>query len=198
MKLLPGLPLVRCFALLGMVLVLAACAFDMRDQPRVDALEASRFFADGASIRPAMADTVARGALQLDEHLATGRVNGGFATSFPFTVTLTTLERGQERYEIFCTPCHGVLGDGQGVITQYGMDVPISFHDPALRDEPAGYYFSLITNGTRTMPSYGGRIAPEDRWAIIAYIRALQLSQDVDIEQLAPEDLSRLGNPETP
>ena len=189
---------VRCFALLGMVLVLAACAFDMRNQARVDALEASAFFADGASIRPAVADTVARGELQLDEHLYNGQVNDAFAISFPFTVTLTTLERGQERYEIFCTPCHGTLGDGQGVITTYGLEAPTSFHDPALRDEPAGYYFSLITNGTRRMPSYGGRIAPEDRWAIIAYIRALQLSQDVDINQLSPEDLSLLGNTEFP
>ncbi len=186
------------FVLLGLVCLLAACAFDMRDQPRVDALEASRFFADGASVRPALADTVARGELHLDDHFSTGRVNGAFATSFPFTVTVTTLERGQARYEIFCTPCHGSLGDGQGVITRYGMDTPTSFHDPALRDEPAGYYFNLITNGTRTMPSYAPRISPADRWAIIAYIRALQLSQDVDIEQLAPEDLSRLGNPETP
>jgi hypothetical protein len=198
MKLVTRVRSLGLFMLLGIGLGLTACAFDMRNQPRVDALEASTFFADGAARRSTVADTVARGELQLDEHLYTGRVNGAFATSFPFTVTLSVLERGQDRYEIFCTPCHGALGDGQGVITNYGLEAPTSFHDPGLRDEPEGYYFNLITNGTRVMPSYAGRIAPADRWAVIAYIRALQLSQNADVNQLSPEDLAELGVAETP
>lgn len=187
----------RLFLLIGLLFCLsvsAGCALSLRDQPRYEPLEESTFFADGASARPRVADTVARGQLRLDDHLYTGRVNGNgdFTRTFPFTVTLATLERGQARYNIFCTPCHGLVGDGHGIVTEYGMEEPPSFHDPELRDEPPGYYFSLITNGTRVMPSYAARIPPEDRWAIVAYIRALQLSQNADPSQLSPEDLSEL------
>jgi mono/diheme cytochrome c family protein len=106
------------------------------------------------------------------------------------------LERGHERYDIFCSPCHGLVGNGQGIITEYGMRSPTSFHDPELRDEPPGYYFDIITNGTRVMPSYASRIPPADRWAIIAYIRALQLSQNVDASQLPPDELPQLEQTE--
>lgn len=174
------------------VSVIAGCTLDMRQQPRYDPLEPSAFFADGASARPRVADTVARGQLRLDDHLHTGRIDNRFAQTFPFTVTLQTLERGQERYEIFCTPCHGLVGDGDGVIIEYGMRAPNSFHDPDVRDQPHGYYFAIITNGTRIMPRYDAQIVPEDRWAIVAYIRALQLSQNVDVSQLSPEDLAEL------
>lgn len=145
-------------------------------------------------MRPVPADTVARGQLRDDEQLYTGRVNGQIVNSFPFTPTLELIERGQERYDIFCTPCHGLTGDGEGIVTQYGMDAPTSFHDPALRDESTGYYFTVITNGTRVMPSYAARIPAADRWAIIAYIRALQLSQNVDATELAPDELPQLEN----
>jgi mono/diheme cytochrome c family protein len=169
----------------------------MRDQPRYEPFEASAFFADGASARPSVPGTVARGQLQQDEHLYTGRMAGDFAQSFPFTVTVEILERGQERYGIFCTPCHGLVGDGQGIMTEYGMRTPTSFHDAELRAEPAGYYFDLITNGTRVMPSYAARISPADRWAIVAYIRALQLSQNADVSQLPPDALPELEQTET-
>jgi hypothetical protein len=184
-----SLLLINLFFVLGL---LAGCRLDMRDQPRYEPLEASTFFADGAAVRPRIADTVARGEANLDDQLHTGRVNGQVADSFPFTVTVALLERGQERYNIFCAPCHGLVGDGQGIITDYGMPVPASFHDPALRDETTGYYFAVITNGTRVMPSYASRIRPEDRWAIIAYIRALQLSQNAAADQLSAEDLPQL------
>lgn len=184
------------FALVCCVGILAGCRLDMRDQPRYEPLEESAFFANGASARPRVADTVARGQLQLDDHLYLGRVNGQPAESFPFTVTLGVVQRGQERYDIFCTPCHGLTGDGQGIITDYGMPVPPSFHDPDLRAEPAGAYFTVITNGTRVMPPYGSRIPPADRWAIIAYIRALQLSQNADASQLSAEDLPQLEQSE--
>lgn len=180
----------RLLLLLSLVLallLLAGCRMTMADQPRYEVFEASTLFADGTSARPRVADTVARGELSEDTHLTEGRVNGQVAETFPFTVTQTMLERGQERYEIFCAPCHGTLGDGHGVITEYGMTRPNSFHDPDLRAESVGYYFTLITNGTRVMPSYADRIAPADRWAIIAYIRALQLSQNADVSDV-PED----------
>lgn len=181
--------LVGLFCCLGLT---ASCTLDMRDQPRYEPLEESPFFGDSASARPRVADTVARGQLQLDDHLYAGRVNGQPAETFPFTVTLSLLERGQERYDIFCTPCHGLVGDGQGVITDYGMPVPPSFHDPDLRAEPPGSYFTIITNGTRVMPPYGSRIPAADRWAIIAYIRALQLSQNADATQLSADELPQL------
>lgn len=169
--------------------LLSACAMTLEDQPRYEAQEASRFFADGAASRPRLADTVARGELRLDPLLTTGQVGGQFIDSFPFTVTQTILERGQQRFDIFCAPCHGLAGDGQGVITAYGMPQPDSFHLPELRDRPAGYYFAIITDGTRVMPSYASRIAIEDRWAIVAYIRALQLSQNTDASQITPGKL---------
>lgn len=170
----------------------ASCRLDMREQPRVDPLEQSNFFADKASARPRVPDTVARGQLDLDEQLYTGRINGEFAPTFPFSVTQTTLERGQARYAIFCAPCHGLAGDGKGVVTQYGMTEPPSFHDPDLRDQTPGYFFDIITTGTRIMPSYAARIPPEDRWAIIAYIRALQLSQNATTTQVPTEELPKL------
>lgn len=185
----------RFISLVGLLLclgVLAGCRLDMRDQPRYEPLEESPFFADKASARPRVADTVARNQPVLDDQLHTGRVDGQVADSFPFTVTVAVLERGQERYNIFCAPCHGLVGDGKGIITEYGMPVPISFHDPDLRAEAAGYYFTIITDGTRVMPSYASRIPPEDRWAIIAYIRALQLSQNAEASQLPADALPPL------
>jgi len=168
--------------------LLAGCALTMAEQPRYAPFAQSNFFADQASARPLVADTVARSSVPVDSHLTTGRVNNEFVDTFPFTVTLATLERGQERYDIFCAPCHGLVGNGDGVIIDYGMRAPTSFHDPDLRAETAGYYFSIISDGTRIMPSYAARVPPDDRWAIIAYIRALQLSQNANTAAL-PADL---------
>ncbi|MBW7881313.1 MAG: cytochrome c [Caldilineaceae bacterium] len=190
----------RGLVIAGLLLCLGitvSCTLDMRDQPRYDPFEESRFFADRAAARPRIPNTVARGQLNLDGHLYTGRVDGRFAETFPFAVTMEILERGQERYTIFCAPCHGLLGDGEGVITEYGMRMPTSFHDPDLRDEPPGYYFSIITDGTRVMPSYAARVTPADRWAIIAYIRALQLSQNAAVEQVPPDILPELDETDT-
>ena len=182
--------------LLAVAAIIAGCTLDMRDQPRYDPLEKSDFFADHASARPRVPDTVARGHLRLDQQLATGRVDGKLTTSFPFTVTLDVLERGHERYDIFCAPCHGLLGDGQGPVTAYGMEAPPTFHDQAMRDEPAGFYVETIVDGTQVMPSYAARIPPEDRWAIVAYIRALQLSQNADPAQVPAEQLPQLDQTE--
>jgi hypothetical protein len=184
-------------SLFSCLAIAAGCTLDMRDQPRHEPFEESAMFADGASVRPRIADTVARGQLRLDEHLYTGRVNNQSVNTFPFTVTLSILERGHERYDIFCTPCHGLVGDGNGIIAEYGMETPPSFHDPDLRDASAGHYFRIITNGTRVMPSYAARIPVEDRWAIVAYIRALQLSQNADASQLSADELPQLDATET-
>ena len=192
MKRLRSLRFVPLMGLLMGLGLLAGCRLDMRDQPRYEPLEESPFFVDKASARPRVADTVARNQPVLDDQLHTGRVNGQVADSFPFTVTVAVLDRGQERYNIFCTPCHGLVGDGKGIITEYGMPVPTSFHDPDLRAEAAGYYFTIITDGTRVMPSYASRIPPEDRWAIIAYIRALQLSQNAEAAQLPADALPQV------
>jgi hypothetical protein len=173
--------------------LITGCALDMRHQPRYEAFEESAFFEDNLSARPPVADTVARGQLRNDEHLYTGQVNGDFAQSFPFTVTLEVLERGRERYDIFCAPCHGRVGDGQGIIVEYGLREPPSFHTPELREKASGYYFDLITRGTRVMPSYASRIRPEDRWAIVAYIRALQLSQNADLSDVPPQEVPNLN-----
>jgi mono/diheme cytochrome c family protein len=184
--------LVKMAWLLIYLVLATSCALDMRNQPRVESFEKSAFFEDSLSARPAVPNTVARGQLQSNEHLYTGQINGAFARTFPFTVTLQVLERGQERYNIFCSPCHGLVGDGRGIITEYGLRAPNSFHTPELREQPPGYYFDLISRGTRVMPSYAARIRPEDRWAIVAYIRALQLSQNADLSQVPLQEIPNL------
>jgi mono/diheme cytochrome c family protein len=191
----PRVPLLIALSL--SLLLMAGCALMLRDQPRYEPFEESTFFDDGASVRQPVPDTVARGQPVADTLLTTGRIDRQFADSFPFTVTLATLERGRERYDIFCSPCHGLVGDGNGLMTEYGMPAPDSFHDPDVRDEPAGYYFALITGGTRVMPSYAARIPPEDRWAIVAYIRALQLSQNADVSELPADLLPALQETDT-
>jgi hypothetical protein len=174
---------------LGLV---AGCALDMREQPRYEAFEKSTFFGDNLSARPRVADTIAHDQLRIDQHLYTGQINGEFAPTFPFTVTLEVLQRGQERFNIFCTPCHGRVGDGQSIMVEYGLEAPPSFHSQDMRGQAPGYYFDIITRGTRVMPSYASRIPPEDRWAIIAYIRALQLSQNADLSNVPPQEVPNL------
>ena len=182
--------------LISYVGLLAGCTLTMADQPRYEPFEKSTFYEDNLSARPPVADTVARGQLQLDEHLFSGQVDGEYAQTFPFTVTLDVLERGQEQYNIFCAPCHDRVGSGQGVMVEYGLRSPPSFHTPELREQPPGYYFDLISQGTRVMPSYADRIVAADRWAIIAYIRALQLSQHADVSQVPPDEIPNLDDSE--
>jgi hypothetical protein len=169
-----------------------ACRQDMHDQPRYEPLEASEFFADGRSARPLVAGTVARGDLREDEHFYTGKANGTLVDRFPFPVTRAILERGQERYHIFCSPCHDRIGTGQGMIVQRGFRRSPSFHIDRLREAPVGYFFNVITNGFGSMYDYADRIPPRDRWAIIAYIRALQLSQHATLEEVPPGERQQL------
>jgi cytochrome c len=179
---------------LGVLTVLLAvgCRQDMHDQPRFEALEASDFFKDGRSARPHVNGTIARGALREDVHLYYGRVNGEIADTVPFPVTREVLVRGRERYNIYCTPCHGQLGNGDGMIVQRGFRRPPSYHEERLLDMPVGHFYDVISNGYGTMMDYSSRIAPEDRWAIAAYIRALQLSQKATLEDVPPAERQRL------
>lgn len=172
---------------LACLIVISACG-NMRDQPREKPFRPSPLFADGSSARPIIPGTVARGHLRLDEHLYTGKVNGGLADTFPFPITRQVLVRGQERFNIFCSPCHSRLGDGNGMIVRRGFSRPPSFHIDRLRKAPVGHFFEVITRGYGTMYSYASRVPPEERWAIIAYIRALQLSQNVRLDELSPEE----------
>lgn len=157
--------------------VLLGCRQDMHVQPKYVPEDPSTFFADGRSERQPVEGTVARGELRTDELLYTGRVNGTVADVFPFPITAADLARGRERYNICCSPCHDYTGSGNGMIVQRGFPSPPSFHLDRLRQAPAGHFFEVITNGVGLMYSYAARVAPEDRWRIAAYIRALQLSQ---------------------
>jgi len=159
------------------VLLLISCRQDMFDQPRSKPLRQSDFFGDKRLARPPVPGTVARGQLRDDPHLFTGRVNGALVTTFPFPITRDVLERGRERYNIFCTPCHDRVGDGNGMVVLRGYRAPPSLHIDRLRDAPVGHYYDVITNGLGAMPDYAAQIPVRDRWAIVAYVRALQLSQ---------------------
>jgi mono/diheme cytochrome c family protein len=172
--------------------ILAGCGQNMRDQSKLEPFEASAFFPAGQSARPLADGVVARGQLHDDELLYSGKIGGELADTFPFTVTTALLERGQLRFNIYCAPCHGALGDGEGMIVQRGFTHPPSFHDERLRQAPAGHFFDVITNGFGGMYSYASRVAPEDRWAIIAYIRALQLSQHASLDDLPPDQRGQL------
>jgi hypothetical protein len=165
----------------------------MADQPRYEPLESSTFFQDGRSSRPLPLNVVARGFLNDNEHLFAGRVNGSLATTFPFELSASVLERGRDRYNIFCTPCHDQTGGGAGMAVRRGFrSPPPSFHSDRLREAPLGHFYDVITNGFGAMNDYAAEIRPRDRWAVVAYIRALQLSQNARVQDLAPEDRQEL------
>ena len=164
----------------------------MYDQEKYEPLEASSFFSDGQSYRPQISETVARGQLRLDSHYYEGKVDGELSYDLPVPVTKELLTRGKERFGIYCTPCHGHTGKGDGIIVKRGLKAPSSFHEQRLRDMPISYFFDVITNGYGIMYSYASRVPTADRWAISAYIRTLQLSQNIDYDQLPDEDQSQL------
>jgi len=177
---------------LAVVLAGAGCRQDMHDQPKFVPLRASEFFADQRSERPIVEGTVARGRLQEDELLATGKVNGQLSDTFPFPITAGVLSRGRERFDVFCAPCHDRTGSGDGMIVRRGFKRPPSYHIDRLRDMPAGYFFDVITNGFGAMSDYRSQIPERDRWAIVAYVRALQLSQHATIEDVPPSERPKL------
>lgn len=179
-------------------LLAAGCRQDMFDQPKAKPQGASDFFADGRAARPAVPGTVARGQLRDDAHLFTGKMNGQLVTTFPFAITKEDLRRGQERYNIFCAPCHDAVGNGTGMIVRRGLRQPPSFHIDRLRDAPVGHYFDVITNGLGAMQDYSAQIPVADRWRIIAFIRALQLSQRARPEDAPPAELQKLREAKKP
>ena len=183
---------------LGSVVVLAllstvACRQDMHDQPKYIPLRPSEFFPDGRSARPLIEGTVARGQLDADTLLYTGKgPDGQFSNDFPFQVTKEVLERGQQRFNIYCSPCHDRLGTGDGKIVRRGYRHPPSYHIDRLRKVPNGYLYDVITNGFGAMPDYAAQVQPVDRWAIVAYIRALQLSENAPVSDVPADARGQL------
>jgi len=172
--------------------LLAACRQDMHDQPRFEPLEGSTFFADGRSSRPRVPGTVARGEREYDSHFEEGRVNGELASTFPMEVTREVVERGRERYDVFCAACHDRAGTGRGIVVERGLKQPSSLHIERLRKAPPGYVFDVITRGFGAMYDMADRIPPADRWAITAYVRVLQRSQNATIADVSGPEKARL------
>jgi hypothetical protein len=165
----------------------------MHDQPKYIPLRPSDFFADGRSERPLIDGTVARGHLNDDAAYFQGKGPDGKPTNdFPFPVTKEVIQRGQTRYNIYCTPCHDRLGNGDGMIVRRGYRKPPSYHIDRLRTVPNGYIYDVISNGFGAMPDYAAQIAPRDRWAIVAYVRALQLSQNASVNDVPADARGQL------
>ncbi len=176
------------FVILVGTLTTTACRQDMQDQPRYKPLSYTNFFGDERSARPTIRDTVARGQLHINEAHYTGKTDGKDVMAFPIQISHADVVRGRDRYQIYCTPCHGYLGDGRGMIVLRGMRQPPSYLDARLVNAPVGHFFDVMTNGYGAMYPYASRVAVDDRWRIAAYIRALQLSQN------APPDLQQVAN----
>lgn len=176
-------------------LAVSACRQDMHDQPKLEPYEASEMFADRQGSRPLVEGTVPRGFLNADTLLHTGKVDGEPVDRFPFPVTRQTLERGQERFNAFCSPCHGRTGRGNGMVVQRGFRPPPSFHEQRIRTQPVGYYFDVMTNGFGAMLDYRAQVSVEDRWAIAAYMRVLQYSQRAPLSDVPEADRPLLDGP---
>ena len=183
----------RACLVCALALLAAGCRQDMHDAPRYEPYEKSDFFADGRSARPLVEGTVARGHLREDTPAATGKMGKLFVATAPVPVTLDLLRRGQERFGIYCTPCHGLTGSGDGMVVRRGFRRPTSFHDPRLRAQPDGYLFDVITSGFGAMPDYAAQVPVPDRWAVVAYIRALQLSQNATLADVPADRRPGLG-----
>jgi mono/diheme cytochrome c family protein len=188
------MPYKTCRSLLCLLwLILPACTQQMADQPRYDPLQASDFFPNGSSARPLPVGVIPHDFVTKDELLDTGMINGKPATRFPFPIDRALMLRGQQRYNIYCSPCHDYLGTGNGIVARRGFKrMPASFQGAELRSAPDGHFFDVMTNGFGSMPSYANQIPARDRWAIIAYIRALQLSQSATINDVPADERQRL------
>ncbi len=175
--------------------LLASCRQDMHDAPRYDPLEESAIWRNGQSALPLVQGTVARGHLDDDTQLYTGKVDGQPATTFPFAIDRAALDRGQERYNVYCSPCHDRTGTGNGMVVQRGYRQAASFHIDRLREIQPGYIFDVITNGFGVMPDYKAQIPPDDRWKIVAYVRALQLARHATTADVPASELGKLDQP---
>jgi cytochrome c553 len=189
----PSTRIRRVLPILALALLLSACGRNMSDQPSVRALQATPFFADGTAQRPLLEGTVPRERGGIDPSFFSGQDADGLMTELPFELTLAVVQRGKERYDIYCAVCHGYTGEGDGMIVQRGFPQPTSFHQQRLLDAPVGYYVGAITNGFGRMFPYASRIPAEDRWAIAAYVKALQLSQNADMDDVPEAALRELG-----
>jgi mono/diheme cytochrome c family protein len=190
------------------MLTLASCRQDMQDQPKYLTYRGSETFGDSLSSRTPVEGTVARGYLREDEAYYTGKMAGGATAAastdtskkgatnevneFPFPITRDIMDRGQERYNIFCSPCHGVLGDGRGMIVNRGFRQPPTYHQDRLRTATLGHFYDVITNGFGVMPDYAMQIPPHERWAVIAYIRALQYSQNAKLADVPQDQVANI------
>ncbi len=172
--------------------LLVACQQQMADQPSYRPLDQNSFFGDERSARPLLPGTVAQGQLHTDEAFYTGKSGGQLVATLPFPLTLETLKRGRERFDIYCAPCHDRTGSGNGMIVQRGYIRPSSYHIQRLIQAPLGHFFDVMTNGFGPMPSYADQVPPRDRWNIAAYIRALQLSQNATLSDAPPEGRAQL------
>jgi cytochrome c553 len=173
-------------ALAGTCLLAAGCRQDMQDQPKFFPQRGTSFYADGRSARPQVEGTVARGQLHEDAYFYSGMVNGKEGDMMPFPVTMDVLQRGQERYNTYCSACHSRVGNGQGMIVERGYKPAGNFHQGRLLAAPLGHFFYVMSNGYGAMPDYAAQLTPADRWAVVAYIRALQLSQNATQADVAP------------
>jgi mono/diheme cytochrome c family protein len=187
----------RNFLLLSSVVLLglAGCRQDMHNGPTAQPLRESMFFKDKSTARPIVEDTVARGTLKDDQAFFTGKNGAVEADALPFALTAEVLDRGEQRFNIYCTPCHGMAGKGDGMIVRRGYRQPPSFHVDRLQAAPIGHFYDVMTNGFGAMPDYRAQIAPRDRWAIAAYVRALQLSQHASAAEMSAEERQKLSQP---
>jgi mono/diheme cytochrome c family protein len=179
--------LISAFALLS-----TSCRNDMYNQPKKKPLAESIFFKDGTSARPLPANVVPRNVGRDDPAFAAGLVNGIYITQLPVKLAPELLARGRERYDIYCATCHGLTGNGDGMVVRRGFPAPPSYHLDRLRNAPVGYFYDVMANGFGVMSSYGDRVKPQDRWAIAAYIRALQLSQNARPQDVPPNEFQNL------
>jgi hypothetical protein len=177
---------------LGLALFSVACRQDMQDQPKYKPLHESNFFADHRSERPQIDGTVARGHLRIDQARYTGKAGQNDVTTFPWPITRQDLTRGQLRYNIYCSPCHSRVGDGLGMIVLRGFKQPPSYHIQRLKDAPVGHFFDVISNGYGSMPSYGSRVSPDDRWRVIAYVRVLQFAEGASLNDVPAEQRNNI------
>jgi mono/diheme cytochrome c family protein len=176
----------------AVLLFATACRQDMHDQPKYQPLERSTFFLDESASRMPVPGTVARGELRDDPLLYTGKVDGQDALFFPFRIDEPVMARGQERFNIYCSPCHGRTGLGDGMVVRRGYRRPPSFADERLRQAPVGHFFDVMTNGFGAMPDYAAQIKATDRWAIVAYVRALQLAAHAALDDVPAAERGRL------
>jgi hypothetical protein len=200
---------IRVYSWLILVFALTGCRQDMHSQPRYNPLAATDFFGDGRSARPMVEGTIPRGRLSIgppdadylrvDQARYTGKINNEDIDYFPFEITRADLDRGQQRFNIYCSPCHSRIGDGNGMVVLRGYRQAASYHTDRLMNAAVGHFFDVMTNGFGAMPSYGSRIEPDDRWRVAAYIRVLQFSEAAPVSDVPADMRAELDkNPETP